>query len=237
VSPRARTIVLLGAALACGGLAASAIGRERDAVRSQVGDPVPVVIAASPLRAGTLLTGRRVGRSLLRRRVPARFVPGGAIARPEHATGLRLASPLAAGDYLTHGVLRSDSARDGVSVGAPDRGRVVEVAVAGARSITSLLAPGTAVDVLVTTEKGAGAGGTRLALQRVELVGFEPGDGGGPAESTAATGTATLAVTLRQAVYLTAAQAFAREIRLVPRRHGDLRTVRGAATSASEVGR
>jgi pilus assembly protein CpaB len=79
--------------------------------------------------------------------------------------------------------------------------------------------------VLVTTEARSGAGRTTLALEDVELLGARPageeraGDG---AESRATT-VATLRVTLRQAVYLTAAQSFAREVRLLVRAPGDRR--------------
>ncbi len=77
--------------------------------------------------------------------------------------------------------------------------------------------------MLVTTETSDHAGRTALALEDVELLGLEAGEGGvGPGDD-AATATATLRVTLRQAVYLTSAQNFAREIRLLPRAPGDRR--------------
>jgi pilus assembly protein CpaB len=48
------------------------------------------------------------------------------------------------------------------------------------------------------------------------------------------TGLATLRVTLRQAIYLTAADNFAREIRLLPRPPGD-RSAAGAAVAQGEL--
>jgi pilus assembly protein CpaB len=83
--------------------------------------------------------------------------------------------------------------------------------------------PGARVDVLVTREGVDGAAGaTRLALEDVEVLAAAPA----PAEDRdgATAGprvAATLRVTLRQAVYLGAAQAFAREIRLLARPQGD----------------
>jgi pilus assembly protein CpaB len=84
------------------------------------------------------------------------------------------------------------------------------------------------VDVLVSTGGGSGRGRTFLALEDVELLGFRAGSGepastDGDTQRRAATGVATLRVTLRQAVYLTAAQNFAREVRLLPRPPGDRR--------------
>ena len=81
------------------------------------------------------------------------------------------------------------------------------------------------VDVLVSTESGAGGGRTEVALAGAELLRLEPGaSGAAPAEGAAPSGPtalATLRVTLRQAVYLTAADNFAREIRLLARPPGD----------------
>jgi pilus assembly protein CpaB len=94
--------------------------------------------------------------------------------------------------------------------------RAVEVVAAGS---PELVVPGARVDVLVTRE-GAG---TKLALQDVEVLAAAaaPGD-----DFAGARVAATLRTTVRQAVYLTAAQSFAREIRLLPRAAGDRERVR-----------
>jgi pilus assembly protein CpaB len=80
--------------------------------------------------------------------------------------------------------------------------------------------PGGRVDVLVTRDDRPGAPGrTLLALEDVEVLAAAdaPAAGGeGPARVSA-----SLRVTLRQAVYLAAAQSFARELRLLPRAAGD----------------
>jgi pilus assembly protein CpaB len=82
--------------------------------------------------------------------------------------------------------------------------------------------PGARVDVLVTRDRGAGAGSTTLALEDVEVLAARPApappDGGGTPRVAA-----TLRVTPRQAVYLAAAGAFAREVRLLARAAGDRR--------------
>ena len=77
-----------------------------------------------------------------------------------------------------------------------------------------LLRPGALVDVLVTSERGRGVAAHLSALQRVELVELRAGRAATRrGERGGADATATLRVTLRQAVLLTAAQNFARELR------------------------
>ena len=119
--------------------------------------------------------------------------------------------------------------------------RAVTVEVSGAVG----LAVGSRVDVLVSTESGAGGGRTLMALAGAELLRLEagstvagPADGAGAGTAGAGavgpTALATLRVTLRQAVYLTAADNFAREIRLLARPPGD-RSAAGAAVSQGQL--
>jgi pilus assembly protein CpaB len=163
------------------------------------------------------------------RQVPERFAPRDSLASAEQALGLRLAGPLAGGSYLTEGVLAErGGGRAERDAGTPVRRgeRTAEVAVAGGDSLAAA-PPGARVDVLVTTEPRTGTGRTYLALQDVELLGARPAEGGGGAGDGAAaraTTIATLRVTLREAVYLTAAQSFARELRLLVRAPGDRRS-------------
>jgi pilus assembly protein CpaB len=118
----------------------------------------------------------------------------------------------------------------------------VTVEVAGGSALADL-ASGTRVDVLVSTETGAGGGRTVMALAGVELLqlaetGGGYGDPGGSAStdptSTGPTALGTLRVTLRQAIYLTAADNFAREIRLLARPPRD-RSPAGAAVSQGQL--
>lgn len=227
---RRRALLLVSLALACGGLAASLVaGRVRE-VESAVGAPVPVVVMARDVAAGAEL---RPG-DLAVRRVPERFVPPDALAAPDEAIGLPVAAPLARGTQLTAEAIGAPGgeAIDGAAPGPLRRGqRAVEVAVAGGETVAG---PGSRVDVLVSTEPGTGSGASFLALEDVELlaVGGSPATGsagsagldsaaGAGAAGDGATAAATLRVTVRQAVYLTAAQNFAREVRLLPRPPGD----------------
>jgi len=117
--------------------------------------------------------------------------------------------------------------------GADARGRLIELSVAGADTLADLLRPGGRVDVLITTDGGAGGARTYLALQDAELVAFSGGSGVGDD----AKARATLRVSLRQAVLLTAAQNFAREVRLVPRPAGDEGRLGEVGVSAAGFGR
>ena len=124
--------------------------------------------------------------------------------------------------------------------------RAVEVAVSGGAALGDAADPGARVDVLVSTESRDGPGRSFLALEDVELLalraGGDGGEGGAPPSeragqsgAAAATATATLRVTLRQAVYLTAAQNFAREVRLLSRPPGDGRRSGRTAVDAGSL--
>jgi pilus assembly protein CpaB len=80
--------------------------------------------------------------------------------------------------------------------------------------------PGARVDVLVTTEHA-----TRLALEDIEVLAARPA--AASEQGGAARVTATLRVTVSDAVYLAAAHSFAREVRLLARAPGDSREVGG----------
>jgi pilus assembly protein CpaB len=210
VTRRRRGLLLVGLSLVLGGLAASDVARRESALARKLSPLVDVVVARRPLAAGRPI----VAGDLAVRRIPARWAPVAGAAAPEEVVGLRPAVDLPAGGYVTI----ADVAPQGAAAGAPVRRgeRAVEVVAAGS---PELIVPGSRVDVLVTRE-GAG---TRLALQAVEVLAARPaGEAGAGGEVTSAVRVAaTLRVTLRQAVYLTAAESFAREVRLLPRAAGD----------------
>lgn len=231
---RRRAGLLLALALACGGLAASEVGRRVGEVERRVGAPVPVAVAARNIAPGDELARRDVEV----REIPERYAPPDALAAAEQAAGQRTTVPVAAGSPLTAGLL---GAGGGGRPGALRRGeRALEVPVAG---LDDQVVPGARVDVVVSTEPRDGPGRTFLALEDVELLAARPaaGAGGGsPAgrgegAGAAASAIATLRVTLRQAVYLTAAQNYAREVRLLPRPPGDRRRAGRAAVAAGAL--
>jgi pilus assembly protein CpaB len=228
--------VLLTLALACGALAASEVSDRVSEVEGRIGAPVPVVVAARDIEPGAELDRGDLRLS----QVPQRFAPPDAPTSPDQAVGLRTAGAVAAGSPITAGVV--GTAVDGDSPGALRRGeRAAEVAVAGGASLAETAVPGARVDVIVSTDPGDGPGSSFVALEDVELLALAPGGGAGgaplDADPTAAAGSAiaTLRTTLRQAVYLTAAQSYAREVRLLPRPPGDRRRIGRATVGADDL--
>jgi pilus assembly protein CpaB len=230
---RRRGLLLLCVALACGGLAAAQVAKRERSVEARVGPLVPVLVAARDLDSGARLSAG----ALELRRVPARFVPPDALGSAPQVAGARTAVPVSAGAYVTSGLLEAGGAAEGGELLARGE-RTVEVGVSGGSGTPP--APGARVDVLVSTESGAGGGRTFVALADVELVSLQADPAGGYADpedetGSASTALATLRVTLRQAVYLTAADNFGREIRLLARPPGDRSGAAGEAVSAAEL--
>ena len=231
---------MISLALASGGLAASQVRQRTQEVERQVGPGAEILVAARDLPAQSRLRSR----DLALREVPESFVPRDALRAVEEAAGLRIATPVAKGGYLTAGHVRTTE-RAGRGGGLRRGERAVELAVAGGEALAGSSSPGSRVDVVVSSESRDGAGRTFLALEDVELLGLRstgasaspPGDGGDsePGAAAKASAVATLRVTLRQAVYLTAAENFAREVRLLPRPAGDGRRAGRAAVTAAEL--
>ena len=240
---RRRAFLLLSLALACGGLAASEVGSRVRQVEASVGAPVPVLVAARDVAPGDEIKPADVAV----RQVPSRFAPPDGLGAPADVVGAPVVAGLVKGSYLTVASLEAGSAGGGRSPGPLRRGqRALEVAVAGGEALAGVTGPGSRVDVLVSTDPAQGPGRTLLALESVELLdlssgagadaGFAAGDDGGDEGDTAGVSSvATLRVTVRQAVYLTAAQNFAREVRLLPRPAGDRGRTGRAAVTAGEL--
>jgi pilus assembly protein CpaB len=229
---RRRGLVLLALALACGALAAVDVGERVRALEQRVGAPVPVVVAARDLEPGAELEPSDLRVAM----VPRRFAPPDAPSAVAQAAGLRAAGPVAAGSPITAGVV------GGVPASGSPRGlrpgeRAVEVAVAGGGALLDTATPGSRVDVVVSTDPGDGPGSSFVALEDVELLALAAGGVslGEGYDAPPARALATLRVTLRQAVYLTAAQGYAREVRLLTRPPGDRGRVGRAAVGAESL--
>jgi pilus assembly protein CpaB len=214
---RRRAAVLLGLALVLGTLSATHMARREQALEAQLGPVVEVVVARRDLPAGRALELSDLGvRSL-----PARYAPSGGPVFAAALAGHKLAVPVVAGAPVTAELLVR---RPQTPESAIERGqRAVDVLATGSpQAVTA----GSHVDVLVTTERrDRTRGATRIALENVEVlsaraaVEVEADAKGAPRVS------ATLRVTAAQAVYLAAAQSFAREVRLLARAPGDRRSV------------
>jgi pilus assembly protein CpaB len=216
VTQRRRAAALLGLALLLGVLAASDVaGRER-ALRRQLGPLVPVVAVRLPIAAGDRLTRRVLGV----RHVPARYAPAGALHDPSEAIGRRVAVDVAPGADLDPALLRVPGApaRPAGPRLRPGERALDVVAVAAPEAVV----PGARVDVLVTVDGRDGAGGaTRLALADAEVLATAPAAGAdGPQAGALPRLVATLRVSVRQAVTLTAAASGASEVRLLQRPSG-----------------
>lgn len=216
MSRRTRAVgFLLAAALAAATAAAIADGYGRSVAQSY-GELRPVLVAGEPLAAGKALDPESAAKGLEVRRVPAPFVPPGALSEVPEAVGLVPAIPIAAGSYLVAGQLRpprEPSARRGLG---GDR-RPVEIEVSGARALLAagVQPVGARVDVLVTPEPGSsGQGRTYVAAAAVPLLGLAPGGEGSGGETSAA----TLGLTRPQALRLIDAESFARRVTVIPRR-------------------
>jgi Flp pilus assembly protein CpaB len=225
VSRRARAIAFGSAALACAGLAASLAGGYRADLEGQLGPLRPVVVARAEIPPRRALRPRDVERLLEVRRIPQRFVPGGALAAPEQAIGRAVAAAVPAGAYLLAAQLRAPGGRPRRTAPRPGRGRSpVEISVTGAAALAlgDRDPAGTPVDVVVTTEPGPGGGRGRtyVAAEAVELLALtEPRGAGGAGLPGTGSGaaTATLALTRPQALRLIEAESFARQVRLIGR--------------------
>jgi pilus assembly protein CpaB len=213
MTPRRRALLLLALALLLGALAAASVRRREAALARALGPSVLVLVTRSPVAAGAP-TG--AARPQLRP-LPRRYAPPDAVAGARQLAGARTAVALPAGSILTASVLRRPGDVPELAVGAGER--VAEVVAHGdPRAVV----PGAHVDVLVTREaSGSRAGATVLALEDVEVLRAraappDPADPQGGARVAAA-----LRVRVHDAVYLAAAQTFARDLRLLARAPGD----------------
>lgn len=230
---RRRGLLLLCVALASGGLAASQVREREQDVEARVGPLTPVLVATRDLAADTELPEAAVGV----KRVPARFVPPDALGSKAELVGARTAVAVAAGSYLTVAQFQPAASAGSGGTRLARGERAVEVGVAGGQGLAEL-GPGARVDVVVSTEAGAGGGRTFVALSGAELLALRHDAAAGySAEGegeVAPSALAVLRVTLRQAVYLTAADNFGREIRLLARPPGD-RSSPGEGVSANDL--
>jgi pilus assembly protein CpaB len=201
---RRRAAVLLALAAALGLLSAAHMSRREAALRAQLGPLTEVVVARTDLAAGATLELSDLGvRSL-----PARYAPAGEPVFAAALAGHKLAVPVAAGGAVTPDLLQRAPPAPAAVVKRGER--AVDVVAGGP------VEAGARVDVVVTTDKR-----TQLALQNVEVLKTRPA----PANEDAGPRvTATLRVSAADAVFLVAAQSFARDVRLLARAPGDSRT-------------
>ncbi len=217
MSRRARAFAFFATALFAAVVGAAIVAGYGSSVTRGYGPLRAVVVLESALPAGKPIGPKEIAGSLEVRRVPARFVPPGALSVPGDALGLVPRAQAAAGTYLLASDLRPPRHQ------APQPGlrgdrRPVEIVVNGADALlaTGSPSPGARVDVVVTSEPtGPGPGRTYVAAGAVPLLALGPGpEGPGPGT----TASATLGLTRPEALRLIAAESFARRLTILPHR-------------------
>lgn len=216
MSRRGRASAFLLAALIAAAAAAAIADGYGASVARGYGELRPVVVATTALKPGKVIDPRGATAELESRRVPARFVPPGALQAPAAAIGLVPAALIPAGAYLLASQLRPPRSDSAGALGLGAGRHPVEIAVSGAAAllVAGSQPVGERVDVVVTAEPtGSGPGRTYVAAASVPLLALAPA-AEGSGESTAA---ATLGLTRGQALRLIAAESFARQVTLLAR--------------------
>lgn len=211
---RAGILFLLAALAGLGGTAI--VGNQSPDSAAIYGDLRPVVVTSGELAGRVTITPKLAKRRLRVVRVPARFVPTGALTDPAQAVDLQPHGPLPAGLYLSAGLLRlpGQAGNSGPRLARRlrDGRQPVEIAVSSASA--PFIRGSREVDVVVTSETGPGRQGrTYLAARGVPLIDLLPAPGG----AAAGRATAVLALKRPQALALIRAETYARDIRLLPR--------------------
>lgn len=214
MSRRRRAVVLAVLSVLLGGLAASDVSGREAALRRALGAPVPVLVTEQAVKAGQGLEHVR----LAVRRVPARYAPAEAFSGRGDVAGLRAAVAIPAGTDLSSSLVADPAQLSGSAVPVGPGERVAELVALGS---PANVVRGSRVDVLVTRDTGDQEGETTLALEDAEVLSAAPAAAERGGEDPGPRVAVALRVTLRQAVYLAAAQSFARELRVLPRATGD----------------
>jgi Flp pilus assembly protein CpaB len=216
VSRRGRALAFVLAALIAAAAAAAIADGYGASVARGYGALRPVVVAGADLDAGEAIEPGQAAAELELRKVPARFVPPGALGNPAEAIGLMPAAAIPTGSYLLASQLHPPRPDAADALGLGHGRHPVEISVSGAEAllVAGTQPVGERVDVVVTTEpSGPGSGRTYVAAAAVPLLALAPG-AEGAAEGIAA---ATLGLTRSQALKLIAAESFARQVTLLGR--------------------
>ena len=170
-----------------------------------------LVVARRPLAPGLLLDAQTAGSALAAVPAPASLRLAGVFADPAQVVGRRVSVPVGAGEPLSEAALGGAPG----SVPAPlDVGeRAVSVPLSAAGGSAGGLVPGARVDVVASTGEGL-AGTTTVVVADAEVLAVsDPA----PADGLEGAGEALLRVSAQQALRVTAAMNFAREVRLLVR--------------------
>jgi Flp pilus assembly protein CpaB len=183
-----------------------------------------VLVARSPLPPGLLIDDAVAAEALAPAPVPAGLELAGLIGSADEALGRRTTAPVAAGEPLTDAALGGAPGSGAAPLAPGERAVAVPLSVAGPAG----LVPGARVDVVASTGEGP-AGRTRVVVADAEVLATTEAAGEG---ELAGAGEALLRVTSAQALRVTAALNFAREVRLLARPRDGAGTAPPAAVAA-----
>jgi len=174
-----------------------------------------VLVARAPLPSGLLIDDAVAAETLGPAPVPAGLDLAGLLRSADEALGRRTAAPVAAGEPLTEAALGGAPGSGAGPLAAGERAVAVPLSAAGG---AAGLPPGVRVDVVASTGEGL-SGRTRVVVADAEVLATTEA---APEGGLGGAGEALLRVTSRQALRLTAALNFAREVRLLARPHDEL---------------
>lgn len=171
-----------------------------------------VLVAREPIPAGTRIDTAVAMTATDVVPLPEGLRLAGLLSGADAALGRRTVAHLAAGEPITEAVLGGAPGAGPAPLAAGQR--AIAVPLSAAAGVAAALAPGVRVDAVASTGEGL-TGRTRVVVADAEVIAVgEPGETGEGAE-------ALLRVTARQALLLTAALNFARELRLLVRPHDE----------------
>lgn len=178
-------------------------------------DPEPVLVARTVIPAGTVIDAGSAPELIGLGSIPAGADLPGLLRDPASALGRRAAAAIAPGEPITDAALGGAPGLGPAPLAPGERAVAAPLSAAGAAG--AALGPGARVDVVAATGEGL-AGRTEVVVADAEVLGIaEPADGAG----LAAGGEVVLRVAARDALRLTGALNFAREVRLLVRPAGE----------------
>ncbi len=170
-----------------------------------------VVVARAPLATGLLIDETTAGSALVVVPVPEGLPLAGVLTDPGAALGRRIAVPVSPGEPVTEAALGGAPGLGPAPLAVGERAVPVPLSAAGGGAAG--LVTGARVDVVASTGEGP-AGRTAIVVGDAEVlaVAASPSPDG-----LTGTGEALLRVSAMQALRITAALNFAREVRLLVR--------------------
>ncbi len=197
-------------------VAAGAIGLVAAVMTVRAAGPEPlaarIVVAREPLPAGLLLDAETTAASLRTMPVPEGLPLRGTFSDPAEAVGRRVAAPVGPGELLSEAALGGAPGSGPAPLAVGERAVAVPLSAAGGSAAG--LSAGARVDVVASSGEGL-TGTTALVVADAEVlaVAVSPPQAG----FEGSVGEALLRVSSRQALRITAALNFSREVRLLAR--------------------